>query len=122
MSPANSLSLPPGPRGLPLWGNALQHERNPLELFMRGFQQHGDVVRFRLGPRPLYMVSHPDLIRRFLAENAVNYPRESGMPGPLLGNGLFESEGAYWRRQRRLVGRMPPQCQQSVRAAQLHPP
>jgi cytochrome P450 len=81
----------------------LEHGRKPLELFTQGFQRHGDVVRFRMGPRPFYMVSHPDLIRRFLAENAGNYPRETGMPGLLLGNGLFESEGDYWRRQRRLI-------------------
>jgi cytochrome P450 len=81
----------------------LQHEREPLALFTRAFQQYGDVVRFRMGPRPFYMVSHPDLVRRFLAENASNYPRDTGAPGILLGNGLFESEGDYWRRQRRLI-------------------
>ncbi|NMO20132.1 cytochrome P450 [Pyxidicoccus fallax] len=81
----------------------MRHEREPLELFTEGFRRYGDLVRFRMGPRPFYMVCHPDLIRRFLAENAVNYPRESGLPGPLLGNGLFESEGEYWRRQRRLI-------------------
>ncbi|MFP2933484.1 cytochrome P450 [Pyxidicoccus sp. 3LG] len=103
MSPAHSVSLPPGPRGNPFWGNALQHQRKPLELFTQAFQRHGNVVRFRMGAQPFYMVSHPELIRRFLAENAANYVRDRGAPGLLFGNGLFESSGDYWRRQRRLI-------------------
>ncbi|MFY2558151.1 cytochrome P450 [Corallococcus terminator] len=96
-------SSPPGPRGLPIWGNILRHETDPLGLFVDGFRAHGDVVRFRLGAHATYMVSHPDKVRYFLTENAPNYSKPELVDDPFLGNGLFVSEGNYWRKQRRLV-------------------
>ncbi|NTX40460.1 cytochrome P450 [Myxococcus sp. CA033] len=94
---------PPGPRGLPIWGNLLSHEKDPLGLFVESFRAHGDVVRFKLDAKPTYMLSHPDHVRYFLTENAPNYAKPELVDDPFLGNGLFVSEGNYWRRQRRLV-------------------
>ncbi|WP_246137301.1 cytochrome P450 [Myxococcus sp. CA040A] len=74
-----------------------------MGLFVESFRAHGDVVRFKLDAKPTYMLSHPDHVRYFLTENAPNYAKPELVDDPFLGNGLFVSEGNYWRRQRRLV-------------------
>ncbi|GGK98462.1 cytochrome P450 [Nocardia jinanensis] len=79
--------------------------RDPFRYLMDAAARHEGLVR--IGPRPLhiYVVSHPDYIRRILVTNAANYPKGS-MMAPFraaLGNGLVTSEGDYWKRQRRLM-------------------
>src|SRR5206468_4227904 len=66
---------------------------------------YGDVVRVRLGPRSLYLVSHPDLIEEVLRHNSGNFRKHYAlrMNRLLLGNGLLSSDGDFWLRQRRLV-------------------
>ncbi|WP_342381520.1 cytochrome P450 [Myxococcus stipitatus] len=96
-------SHPPSPWGLPLWGHLLRHDRDPLGFVVECFRKHGDVVRLKLGGETTYLVSHPDHVRYFLTENANNYAKPPLVNDPFLGNGLFVSEGTYWRRQRRLV-------------------
>ena len=64
----------------------------------------GDVVALRQGKS--YALFHPDHIKHVLQENAKNY--EKGVKyraalGPIMGNGLFTSEGTFWLRQRRLA-------------------
>jgi cytochrome P450 len=95
--------LPPGPRGLPFFGSLLERERDPMGTLVRGYQRYGDIVRFRNGPRGnVYLLSRPDHVKQVLVDNAANYPRNEG-PGALLGNGLFGSEGDFWKRQRGMV-------------------
>src|SRR6185312_1331167 len=51
-------------------------------------------------------VFHPDYIRHVLQDNHPNYqkgPRYRAALAPLMGNGLFTSEGTFWLRQRRLA-------------------
>ncbi|MCK8504008.1 cytochrome P450 [Myxococcus fulvus] len=103
MASPQAPSSAPGPRGLPVWLNVLRQEHDPLGYFTQGFRKYGDVVRFDTGASATYMVSHPDQIRYFLTENAPNYSKQELSEDPFLGNGLFVSEGNYWRRQRRLV-------------------
>ncbi|MGK5629407.1 cytochrome P450 [Streptomyces sp. URMC 123] len=95
----------PAPGALPLLGHALTLRRRPLE-FLASLPARGDLVEVRLGPRPAYVVCHPDLVHAVLAD-----PRTYDKGGPLfdkvrplLGNGLGTSGWAAHRRQRRLVG------------------
>jgi cytochrome P450 len=97
------MNRPPGSRGLPYLGNLLERERDPLGTMVRGAARHGDVVRFRMGPRnELYLLNQPALVKHVLVDNAANYPKNEG-PGSLTGLGLFGSEGELWKRQRAMV-------------------
>ncbi|GAA2337229.1 cytochrome P450 [Streptomyces violaceusniger] len=92
------------PGGLPLVGHALLMGRKPLT-FLASLPAHGDLVELRLGPRPVYLPCHPELVQQVLV-NARVY--DTGGPvkekaKPILGNGLITSDWADHRRQRRLV-------------------
>ncbi|WP_163870830.1 cytochrome P450 [Myxococcus eversor] len=98
------LTLPPGPKGKPLFGSMLEAQADPLGFFGRTFQQYGDAVRIRVGPRQtVFLLSHPDYVKHVLVDNAQNYPKPHNPPGKLLGKGLFPSEGEFWRQQRRFI-------------------
>jgi cytochrome P450 len=61
------------------------------------------------------LLNDPAAIRHVMVTNAANYVRPVVMPRilrPLLGRGLFLSEGAEWRRQRRVLS--PPFTPHSV--------
>lgn len=75
--------------------------RHP-ETFLKLARRHGDVVFFRVGPRPIVLVSRPDLIAQMFRDSYSHFekdwgPRRGASP---LGNGLLTSEGAEHRAQR----------------------
>jgi cytochrome P450 len=79
--------------------------RDPLAFVAALARDYGDVVRLGMGPVSVYLVHHPDGVKHVLQDNNQNYVK-----GPviarvkvLIGEGLFTSEGAFWRRQRRLA-------------------
>lgn len=105
VSATSALRRPAGPRGLPLAGSMFALQRDRLK-FAMGLADYGDVAAFRMGPMQVYMVYHPDGVKRILQDNNHNYSKESPalqMLKGLLGNGLFLSEGDFWLRQRRLM-------------------
>lgn len=71
-----------------------------LELFRR----YGDVVRVRYPNRALYFF-RPRHVKHVLRTGVLNYPKsfEYESLRPLLGDGIFVSEGDLWARQRRLL-------------------
>jgi cytochrome P450 len=96
---------PPGPRYWTPFEAGRVLRRDPLGFVTGLARDFGDVVLLRLGPVHLYMLFHPDHVRHVLQENHQNYVK-----GPiiartkvLIGEGLFTSEGSFWRRQRRLA-------------------
>jgi cytochrome P450 len=97
--------FPPGPPGRFLTGNLREFRRDMLAFFLKATREHGDVVLIRLGPRRIYLVSHPDLIEEVLLRNNTSFRKHYAlrMNRLLLGNGLLSSEGDFWLRQRRLV-------------------
>jgi cytochrome P450 len=87
-------------------GSLPRFRQDPLGLLMAGFETCGDVVRFRLLNRSLFLVAHPRDARRVLQDHATQY--DKGTRGfrvlrVFLRNGLLTSEGAHWLRQRRTV-------------------
>jgi cytochrome P450 len=94
----------PGPKGLPLIGNAVEALREPLPFLLRSRAELGDVVRFTFGWHVYYMINDPDVVRHVLVENEKNYTKSRNYIGlrRMLGNGLLLSEGEHWRRQRKL--------------------
>src|SRR5260370_23812531 len=62
-------TLPPGPKGLPIVGNALQFQRDPL-MFMRGMQQRfGRMAHLRLANNTAVAFFRPEPVRYFLMEH-----------------------------------------------------
>jgi cytochrome P450 len=92
----------PGPASIPFFGIPLELWCDPLTFLVDAARQYGAVVR--LGPRAGYLVNHPDYIKHVLLDNYRNYPKDHNPAfDPLLGAGLLTSDGAFWRRQRRLA-------------------
>src|SRR2546423_10757269 len=96
----------PRTRSLPLIGNAIPLQRDPLGFFTRVAQECGDIGRFSLGPRRMILLNSPSLIRALLVEQAQDYDKGNWQRNalrPMLGNGLLTSEGAVHQRQRKLI-------------------
>lgn len=92
-----------GPRGLPLVGVALDLRRDPLRYFVDLMLEYGEVVRFRIGQRPIIMLNHPDDIKHVLQDNHQNYHKSPFYRAfrPIFGQSIFLSEGKTWLDQRR---------------------
>lgn len=68
-------------------------------------QTHGDLVAFKVGGIQVYLVNHPDAIRRVLQDNHRNYSKDTIQYNTLAavtGRGLLTSDGDQWFRNRRL--------------------
>lgn len=79
--------------------------RDPVQACTRAALADGGLARLRMGPVQVYVVSHPDYVRRVLVTNAGNYTKGRIMDGirVALGSGLFTADGVLWKRQRRLM-------------------
>ncbi len=100
------MSTAPGPRGHFLLGSLPAVRRDPIRMFLEGFERYGDVVRFRFGPVVAHLVSSPAGVNHVLAESNRTYGKQTrGFKNLryVLGNGLLTSEGEFWRRQRRIA-------------------
>jgi len=97
--------IPPGPKGLPILGNAVQLLRDPFNYPQQCVGKYGDVIRFRFAGLNFYLLIHPDAIEYVLRGNHRNFSKDKGshMLSGLVGQGLLTSEGDFWRRQRRLA-------------------
>jgi enediyne biosynthesis protein E7 len=71
------------------------------------FARYGDIYRFYSPGRrlPMWVINHPDDVKRVLVSNHKNYTKGSGMDRVriLLGNGIMTSEGELWKRQRYMM-------------------
>jgi cytochrome P450 len=97
----------PGPRTLPLIGLLPAFRRDPLALLARLQAQYGDLLTLPLGPYRFLLVNEPASIHTILSQHGRGFLKgdDTKLAEPLLGRGLFLSEGETWRRQRRLVRR-----------------
>ncbi len=106
-SPRTELSdateLPPLP--IPTAGLRPGLIRDPFAYLMDAAASYDGLVRIGPAALRIFVVSHPDHIRRILVTHAANYPKGSMMRPfrAALGNGLVTSEGDYWKRQRRFM-------------------
>lgn len=77
--------------------------RDPLALVSRMTALQDDVAWARLGPRKLYLLCDPALIRELLAHSgdALRKERALRLARIILGDGLLTSEGERHREQRR---------------------
>jgi cytochrome P450 len=92
------------PGAWPVVGHLPHLLRAPLR-FLDSLPAHGDLVEIRLGPRPAFILCHPELAKQVMADG-----RTFDRIGPLyegsraaLGNGLATCPHADHRRQRMLM-------------------
>jgi cytochrome P450 len=97
--------LPPGPKGHFLTGSLRDYGKDPLGFLARCAREYGDVVRFSFPNTQVYFLGHPNHVDYVLVRNNRNFIKSKRQREQLrfLGQGLFTSEGAFWRRQRRLA-------------------
>lgn len=70
-----------------------------------------DVYRHRVAPlgtsrRGILLVNDPEAVRRIFVAEVADYPKNDLFVGalePLIGNGIFISNGDVWKRQRRMI-------------------
>ena len=100
-------TLPPGPKGLPVVGNALQFQPDPLHFVRETQSQYGRMATIHIGKQPLVLFFRPEHVRYILTENPRNFVKPNRGGGAnlryLLGDGLLTIDGDLHRQQRRLV-------------------
>jgi cytochrome P450 len=98
-------AAPPGDRGLPLVGSAFGLGRDTLGFLERASRRYGDTLQFGLLGQRVYLFNHPDAIDQLLVGAREHLIKDwlTRDLSVVLGNGLLVSEGAFWRRQRRLA-------------------
>src|ERR1700692_3325874 len=98
--------VPPGPKGWPIVGVALDIRRDPLAGMRQMARDYGDIVHFRVMMQDRILLNHPDLIHQVLVLQQSKFHKSEltrRVTGRMLGQGLLISEGDFWRRQRRLA-------------------
>jgi len=101
---------------LPAWpvlGNVLALRRARLALLERVSREFGDIGAFHFGMRLVPLLNSPELVREALVEQGTLFEKTAtvrALAEPVLGRGVFLSEGEEHRRQRRLLA---PLFQQS---------
>lgn len=96
----------PGPRGIPLLGNALQLSPDQMHLQLEQWAaEYGPLYTIRLGPRPHVVVSDVALVSEIMRARPETW-RRIGRLEPIFAElgcaGVFTSEGAAWRPLRKL--------------------
>jgi len=102
---SSTAAFPPGPPGIPLFGNMLQYMRDPTGSFIRS-RGYGDVSSFRFFTVPVLVLSSAEAVEHVLVRNARNYVKDKyqrEIARELFGDGLLMSEGEHWKRQRRMI-------------------
>lgn len=93
------------------WRDAFASLPSALRYGIHGYleeaiRRNGEVAAASLGPFPAVFVSRPDLIRQVLVTHKEIYVKDNpvfALLRPLAGNGVFLSDGEFWRSQRRIL-------------------
>jgi cytochrome P450 len=98
-------TLPPGPKARWITGHLSNFRAGPLEFLTQCAREHGDFVPLRIGLKRILLVSDPAAIEEVLITKSRDFHKHWGLKqtATLLGNGLLNSEGDFWLRQRRLA-------------------
>jgi cytochrome P450 len=79
---------------------------DPLAFGLNNARQFGDIAYYHVGPLQVYQLNHPDLARQILVEQPEKFHKSRLIKRafrPFAGEGLFTSDGALWRQQRKLM-------------------
>ncbi len=97
--------LPPGPKPLPIVGNALAFQRDPFGYLQDLQRTYGRVTTAYIGAMPIVLFFRPEHVRYILAENPRNFTNQeiAAVLREFLGDGLLTIDGDAHHQQRRLV-------------------
>jgi cytochrome P450 len=79
---------------------------DPLEFGLNIAREFGDIAHYQVGPLHVYQLAHPDFAKQILVEEPEKYYKARLIKqafGPFAGQGLLTSDGAVWKRQRKLI-------------------
>ncbi len=94
----------PGPGALALLQGLRSFQKDPLEYVTRLQQKYGDLVRIRLGPQDIFLVTEPTLIEESCrSPSAFTRGTIARRAREVIGPSLIVSEGHEWKRHRRLM-------------------
>lgn len=98
-------NLPPGVFGVRALRYVSLLAKDPIGFFQMMHRKFGKTVRFGIRQIPFQLISQPEDIRRVLQENSQNYHKGVFYKelGRILGSGLLNSEGDFWKKQRKLI-------------------
>ncbi|MFN8419732.1 MAG: cytochrome P450 [Anaerolineae bacterium] len=94
-----------GPKSRFFIGNLPEFNGDSIK-FMLENRQYGDLTRFFFGPFPVLVINSPELSHEVLMDSLTKWSKPAltlAVLEPIIGNGLFTSEGDFWKRQRKLV-------------------
>jgi cytochrome P450 len=100
---------PPGPTWITELNRpwkTITHEvsRGLLPIVRSRFERFGDFTyATNMVGNPLYSTRHPDHVHEILVTRATDFMKRSKDLVAFLGEGLFTSNGEFWRKQRRLI-------------------
>lgn len=97
--------LPPGPRGLPFFGEVFKPRGDAIGYLSSIARDYGDIVFVHFLGVPMCLISRPEYIESVLTTQSHNFEKSKDYRAlrRVLGAGLLTSEGETWRRQRRLI-------------------
>ncbi|HLZ60139.1 MAG TPA: cytochrome P450 [Ktedonosporobacter sp.] len=90
----------------PFVGSLFEFNIHRLELFQRVAQECGDVGLLHFGPFPFLVFNAPEFVHRIFVENASDFDKGIFFHNafrPVIGEGLFISEGDVHRRHRKMM-------------------
>ncbi|GCE24981.1 cytochrome P450 [Dictyobacter alpinus] len=96
----------PGISEAPFVGSLFRHNNDRLNLYQQVAQDCGDIALFHYGPFRFIQINSAELARSLLVEHTADFDKGDGMRSafqPVIGNGLFISDGALHRQQRKLM-------------------
>lgn len=104
--PLRTIAELPGPKGIPIFGNARQIEPRQFHRTLEKWaREYNGTYKFRVARREFIVVSDRDAIANILRDRPVAFRRSSRTARMLEEagtRGMFTAEGEEWRRQRKL--------------------
>ena len=94
--------------GYPLVGNLLEFRKDRLGL-IRLLAREGDVCGLHFGPFPCIFFNKPEHVQSILVQHAYDFDKGLAVHNtfrPVIGDGIFSSEGDFHRHQRKIMS--PP--------------
>src|ERR671932_1512822 len=99
MGTSGEVHSAPGPRGRFLVGSLRDFRGDRLlDTMEQAWAKYGDVVRFRVGPRTVHLMSHPDLAEEVLVKEKETFFKIQEGTDKKLGLGLVLGEGLLTNR------------------------
>ncbi len=92
-------------RGNPFAGNLPEFRKDRLGLLQR-VAREGDVYGMHFGPFPGMLFNKPEHVQSILVEHAYDFDKGLAIHNtfrPVIGDGIFSSEGDFHRHQRKLM-------------------